>query len=135
MEQEKLLENCNLEEVLSNDSFVGIYYNKGKFDIKFPLGYRLGKEPLKDDVLATKQFELQQRRDILLLIQVLSHFKNTLISPKEITDTLDNENQFPLYAYMQVYKYYKKNGYYIPKENIYKKVIQVKSIGTGLLNK
>lgn len=108
----------DLEITLNDESFVGIYYHEGKFDIKFPLGYNLDYSQLKTE----KEIELQRRKDVLILINSLRHYKTNFISHKEIKDKLENAlYNFPLFAYINVYLYYKTHGYYIPKETVYKK--------------
>ena len=113
------LEKATLETVLNDEAFVGIHFLNGEFSIKFPLGYHLDEYNQNTN---ERLLELEKRKDILLLINVLSHYKNEYISHKETDQKLDKkDNLFPIYAYMFVYKFYKKYGYYIPKLNIYKK--------------
>ena len=122
MADKTLLENNEILTVQDEDSFVGIYFNNGHFDIRFPIGYKQPDEiPAKEDIIEYKQYEKQKRKDILTLVKVLSANDAVLIANQEANSSIDNGNNFPFYAYNFVYKYYKKNGYYIPKEKRYKK--------------
>lgn len=104
-------EKCVSEEVPYDCSFVGVHFSDGAFEIKYPLGYRISPP---DDVT-------QNRKDILNLIKVLRHYRSQDKVPRESKETLSVDTHFPLYAYMFVFSWYVKNGYYVPKEVIYKK--------------
>lgn len=115
------LENCTLAETLNDESFVGVHFLNGKFDFRFPLGFNYVKRPDTSDEKQMKDFYLKSRKDILVLLSVLRNFQTKEIAHKESSDKIENsETNFPIFAYMFVYDYYKKNGYYVPKENIYK---------------
>lgn len=104
-------EKCTAEEVLYDNSFVGVHFLDGKFEIKYPLGYRLS--PPED--------EKQSRKDILNLINVLRRYRNQDKVFRESRDAFFSDTNFPLYAYMFVFSWYSKNGYYVPREAVYKK--------------
>lgn len=116
------IEKCNFKEVLNDIDFVGIHYLEGKFDISFPLGYRLPHNiPDKDNYKEYRNYENQKRKDILTLMTVMRQFKNTYVAPNATENNIDNNENFPLYAYLEVYSYYKRHGYYVPRETISKK--------------
>ena len=104
-------ERCTSEEVLYDTSFVGVHFLDGRFEIKYPLGYRL----------SSKEDEKQCRKDILNLIRVLRQYRSQDKVNRESKETFHLDTNFPLFAYMAVYSWYLKNGYYLPREVIYKK--------------
>ncbi len=107
-------EKCSPQEALYDTSFVGVHFLDGKFEIKYPLGYRLS---LIED-------KKQCRKDIINLIRVLRHYRSQDKVKRESQEAFSLDTNFPLYAYIFVYNWYLRNGYYIPREVIYK-------IGTG----
>lgn len=115
MEEQKQTEVL-IEEALYDDSFVGVHFLDGKFEIKFPLGFNL---PSKDD---ENLYQLKTRKDTLLLMKVLNHYKTKDKVIRESFERFENNSDpFPIYAYMYIYNYFNKYGYYIPKEVTYKK--------------
>ena len=104
-------ERCAFEEVLYDMSFVGVHFLDGRFEIKYPLGYRL----------SSKEDEKQCRKDILNLIRVLRQYRSQDKVNRESKETFYLDTNFPLFAYMAVYNWYLKNGYYLPREVIFKK--------------
>ena len=103
-------EKCTFEEVLYATSFVGVHFLDGRFEIKYPLGYRL----------SSKEDEKQCRKDILNLVRVLRHYRSQDKVKRESKESFSLDTNFPLYAYIFVYNWYLKNGYYLPREVIYK---------------
>ena len=121
MAENTLIDNCVSEEVEFSDSFVGIHYHDGLFEIKYPLGFT----PIGIDEKSAqrKQQEKQYRKDILKLITILHHYKNKDKTNKESSERFarDDDKNFPLYSYLFIYRWYKKYGYYRPKEISYKR--------------
>ena len=122
MDDYTLLEKCNTFEAEYSDSFVGIHFHDGIFDIKFPLGFDYIE---LEDYKGTKDFDKaskQYRKDILKLISILHFYKNKDKTRNAKDEQLkDSKNNFPLYAYLYVFNWYRNNGYYKPKEIIYQK--------------
>ena len=130
METNDSLKNCLSQEAEFSDSFVGVHYHDGTFDIKFPLGFTpidLKKISSSDN---KKELEKQYRKDILKLISVLHYYKSKDKTKKESKETFlrDDNKNFPLYSYIYIFNWYKKNGYYTPKE------IQYKNGNSGKIN-
>lgn len=108
-EQNSYSEKCFSDEVIDENCFVGIHFKDGNFDIKYPLGYRISED------------EKENKKDIVNLIKVLHHYRKNDKTNSHTKNKLDKDVDFPLYAYLFVYNWYLKNGYYVPKETIYKK--------------
>lgn len=120
-EKNILIDNCNSQEAEYSDSFVGIHYLNGKFEIKYPLGFTPIK--LNHNTIVSKSDEIQYKKDILKLISILHYYKTKDRTHREAKEILNNEetDNFPLYSYLYIYKWFRKYGYYKPKEIIYKK--------------
>lgn len=120
-DNEVLINNCISQEAEFSDSFVGIHYHDGKFDIKYPLGFTPITIDEKSD--SKKLQEKQYRKDILKLLSILHHYKSKDKTAKETSESFhrDDKKDFPLFSYLYIFRWYKKHGYYRPKEIIYKK--------------
>ncbi len=121
-EEYKLEDKCITQEAEYSDSFVGIHFHEGKFEIYFPIGFEL---PTKQNCIDLSKIELEKkiRKDILKLISILRFYKNKDRTKKENSEALKKEfttNNFPIYSYIYIFNWYKKNGYYRPKEIIFK---------------
>lgn len=112
---------CTLKHVDNQTDFVGLRYDaeKSKFFIDFPIGYH--NSDLKDNKnLSEKEKDRLIRKDILNLLQVLSHYSFNNQTKQANLLSSKSENELPIYAYFYVIQYYLKHGYYKQKENIYK---------------
>ena len=102
MEDMELIKNCIVNNCNEKNTFVGIKYENGNIEIRFPFGYRLSKEHI--------------REDILLLLEVLSN--NTKQIKSNIVDNVYNINDryhkvdFPIQAYIFIIKDFYRRGYY-----------------------
>lgn len=109
------MSNTNLKnriDVIKHDTeepFVGIKSDGEDPQVYFPLGYNLSEN---DDEI---------RRDILQLFAILNDFKNTdegSITENKYQETVNTD--FPIYAYMEIIRFYLENGYYYEVEPVYK---------------
>lgn len=110
MENYQLKDFCFPKEAENDSDFVGIHFIDGQFRVVFPIGFN-----------PDLNNELELKKEILLLINVLRHYR-----PEDKTKrSSENENNsiqnFPLYSYIYVFNYFMKNGYYRTREKIYKK--------------
>lgn len=106
MAKSTIRERCHVNTNINEDTFVGIKCVNGDFSVNFPIGYDIEK----DDRLL--------RKDILLLISVLSH--NTDRKDSEINRTVSyNEVDFPLQAYLYVISDFYDRDYYKEREIAY----------------
>lgn len=101
---------CFPKEAEEDSDFVGIHFNDGDFRIVFPIGFT-----------PSINNEKELKKEILLLISVLRHYRPEDKKKKANENEINNLQNFPLYAYIYVFNYFMKNGYYITKEKIYKK--------------
>lgn len=103
-----LTEICSPKSANYDSEFVGVHYDNGKFEIVFPIGYKLSED------------DEEIRKDVLNLLKVLREYRNS-DKTKASQDNQENDLQdFPLYSYIYVFNYFRKNGYYTTKETIYK---------------
>lgn len=112
---------CTHKSVENQTDFVGLRYDaeKAKFFVEFPIGYH--NYGLEDNTnLSEKEKDKILRKDILNLLQVLSHYPFNNQTKKADLLSSKSENELPVYAYLYVIQYYLKHGYYRQKENIYK---------------
>lgn len=105
-----LFDFCFPKEAEEDSDFVGIHFIDGEFKIVFPIGFTPN---IKD--------ENTLRKEILLLISVLRHYRPEDKKKKAKENENNNLQYFPLYAYIYVFNYFLKNGYYKTREKIYKK--------------
>jgi len=100
MRNNSLFDRCRVNTNIDNDVFVGLQRKDGVYEIKFPLGYHLGNE------------EKELRKDILLLINVLS--QNTEKKESEIYNGIDVNDYtgIPVQSYLYLIKDYFERGYY-----------------------
>lgn len=119
---ETSLKNCLSQEAEYSDSFVGIHYQNGYFTINYPLGFTPIDLENNFSVENKNELEKQYRKDILKLISVLHYYKSKDRTKKESKEKFlrDDNKNFPLYSYIYIFNWYKKNGYYRPKEIQYK---------------
>ena len=100
MAQYSIRDKCHINTNFETDTFVGIKFEDGDYSVNFPIGYRLS-----DD-------EHDLRKDILLLLHVLSTHTNRKES-KKINYTIDLDTLgFPLQSYLYMISDYYKRGYY-----------------------
>ena len=106
----EILKRCHVNTNEKGDRFVGIKADSDEVVVYFPIGYQLPEK------------ELDIRRDILHLFQVLSEFTDSserVLTMKtfEATQLVD----FPINAYLEVINYYmEKNSYYVETDSIFK---------------
>lgn len=104
------LYKCQVNTNEDGDTFVGLRSDGKTIQVCFPLGYQLGTT------------EAEQKKDIQLLIRVLSRFagiKEKLL-PQQLIQNPQTVN-FPIQAYMTVLEeYYSRRGYYTENEYVYK---------------
>ncbi len=116
-----LKEICTHKSVENQTDFVGLRYDaeKSRFFIDFPIGYH--NSSLEDyENLSEKEKDKLLRKDILNLLQVLSHFSSNNQTKKADLLSSKSENELPIYAYLYVIQYFLKHGYYKQKETVYK---------------
>ncbi|WP_310604220.1 LlaJI family restriction endonuclease [Anaerosporobacter sp.] len=110
MEKESApLYDCHINTNEGTDTFVGIRSDGEQIKVCFPIGYKLGKT------------ELEQKKDVQLLIRVLSRFsgiKEKLL-PQLLMSNPETVN-FPIQAYMTILDEYYNRGYYTENERILK---------------
>ena len=99
-------ERCKVNTNIDSDVFVGSKSIKGDIEISFPLGFRISVD------------ESKLRRDILLLINVLSRNTDRKDSEINLTESTD-EVQLPIQAYLYVINDYFSRGYYKERETVY----------------
>ncbi len=103
------LYDCHVNTNEGTDTFVGIRSDGEQIKVCFPIGYKLG---------AT---EAEQKKDVQLLIRVLSRFsgiKEKLL-PQLLMSNPETVN-FPIQAYMTILDEYYSRGYYTENERIFK---------------
>lgn len=110
MEKESApLYDCHVNTNEGTDTFVGIRSDGDQIKVCFPIGYKLGKT------------EAEQKKDVQLLIRVLSRFsgiKEKLL-PQLLMSNPETVN-FPIQAYMTILDEYYNRGYYTENERIFK---------------
>lgn len=113
---------CTHKVVKEDSDFVGIRYDseKKQFYIDFPLGYKNKDLPENNENLTTEDEKLL-RTDILNLINILHKYGSNNQTQKAKEYSKKENNILPIFAYFYVIRDFLKNGYYKPKEIIYKK--------------
>ena len=99
MKYKSLSERCRINTNIDTDTFVGINATKGDITVNFPLGYNLSMD------------EEGLRRDIILLMSILSKYSDKRESKINTEQTLDDVN-FPIQAYLFLISDYFSRGYY-----------------------
>ncbi len=92
------------------DEFVGIRYVDGNLKVYFPYGYS-----------RPANAEKEYRRDILNLVSVLSAYSREGKGADKNCQLNEDEVQFPIHAYLHVFNYFLRFGYYVENESVYKK--------------
>lgn len=103
------LYECHVNTNEGTDTFVGIRSDGDQIKVCFPLGYKLGTT------------EADQKKDVQLLIRVLSRFsgiKEKLL-PQLLMSNPETVN-FPIQAYMTILDEFYSQGYYTENETVYK---------------
>lgn len=103
------LYDCHVNTNEGTDTFVGIRSDGEQIKVCFPIGYNLGKT------------ESEQKKDVQLLIRVLSRFsgiKEKLL-PQLLMSNPETVN-FPIQAYMIILDEYYNRGYYTENERVFK---------------
>ena len=100
-----LRDRCKVNTNVDADTFVGIKATKEDISVNFPLGFRLDED------------ERQLRKDILLLISVLSRNTDKKISEIDRASHT-SEAALPIYSYLYVISDYYSRGYYRETETI-----------------
>ena len=103
-----LKSRCHINTNEEGDRFVGFKVDSGQAMVYFPIGYQLPEQ------------ELEIRRDILHLLQVLSEFANSsgqLLAAKNWA--VPQPVEFPLNAYLEVIRSYVENGLYMECDPAY----------------
>ena len=95
-----LREHCKVNTNAKDDRFVGIKINNGNCVVHFPLGFNLS-----DD-------EDKLRKEILLLLNVLSKFNNSQDALASNIQSKDIENNIPLSSYLFLIYDFVQRGYY-----------------------
>lgn len=112
-----LYSKCSIAKYVDevgNDSredkaFVGIEYLANDVRVYFPLGYEIPKD---DD---------NCRKSILTLLKTISLSKNTINQETELNDSLKEDYEFPISAYLWLIRDYFTNGIYQSHEKVIKK--------------
>lgn len=103
----KLSELCiNVND--TNDSFVGVKYNRGKIKIIFPLGYDIPKED-----------ENECRKSVINLFKTISLAKEKKLDYEDSGDYSADSDGLPVDSYMWVLSDYIENGLYSDNEKVY----------------
>lgn len=104
MPENSIKERCHINTNWDTDTFVGIKCDDGKFSINFPLGFHISND------------EKGLRRDILLMLTVLSEMvdKKDSVIMKDATKL--NIQGFPVQAYLFLIADYYNHGYYKERE-------------------
>jgi len=99
----------------AGDAFVGLKYEDGQLKVFFPMGYSLTD-------FTQSEFEIQNRKDILNLISVLSSFgkKNTTGYYDQESNEIKEENTFPIHSYLYIVSDFLTHGYYSETEVVYR---------------
>ncbi len=109
MEKESApLYECHVNTNERADTFVGIRSDGEQIKVCFPIGYKLGKT------------DAEQKKDIQLLIRVLTRFSNIKekLLPQRLINNPETVN-FPIQAYMTVLNEYYNRGYYTENERFF----------------
>lgn len=107
MASNNLFDRCKVNTNIENDVFVGIQKNGKYYDVKFPLGFHLCED------------EKGLRKDILLLLNVLSHNTEKKESGIEVEQKQDDSFGIPVQAYLFLIKDFFERGYYRERETFY----------------
>ena len=106
MSSKTLCERCRNSTNFKEDTFVGVNCSDGDISVNFPLGFHISED------------ENELRKDILLLINVLSH--NTDDKKSEFNDDTDYKNfELPIQSYLYIIIDYFNRGYYHEKDIVY----------------
>lgn len=110
MEKEfNLRKHCHINTNEEGDRFVGVKADTENADVYFPIGYQLPDN------------EIELRRDILHLFQVLAEFNDVsdkVLAMKkfEVSQAVNS----PINAYLEIINNYMENGYYMESDRIFK---------------
>lgn len=110
MKKDDPVYKCHVNSNADGDVFVGIKSDGEMIQVCFPLGFKLCET------------ESEQKKDIQLLIRILSRFagiKEKLL-PQVLMQNPETVN-FPIQAYLSVLEdYYSRGGYYTENEVVYR---------------
>lgn len=98
-----------------DDEFVGVQYDNGNLKVCFPFGF---SKPVDD--------ECAYRKDILNLISVLTKYSKRQKNFRDSSYLNPDEVQFPIHAYIHIFNYFLKHGYYAESELVNKKSLNGK---------
>lgn len=105
MTETTLRDRCKINTNYNSDTFVGINVTKDDISVNFPLGFRLS-----DD-------EKQLRKDILLLLNVLSRNTDVKMSELDLAEE-KRSSAMPIYSYLYVISDFYSRGYYKETETV-----------------
>lgn len=95
-----LKERCQINTNYDTDTFVGLKFDNGDFELHFPLGFNFS-----DD-------EDELRKDILLLLGVLAHHNKREDAEAGNIDNTIAQTSAPLASYIYIIKDFVQRGYY-----------------------
>ena len=101
-----LKDKCHINTNIGNDTFVGIKCHGDNISISFPLGFRLAEDSEDKAV----------RKDILLLIDVLTAYGKHKDADAAVKAAEKQDTTVPLYTYIYLIRDFITRGYY--KEGI-----------------
>ena len=106
MDNSLLLDRCKINTNYGEDTFVGICRRDGRFEVNFPLGYRLSRD------------EKGLRKDIISLLNTLAKNTERKESSSFSESNGEESSDMPIQAYLFLIKDYLQRGYYKEKYEV-----------------
>ena len=95
-----LRERCQINTNYETDTFVGLKFDNGDFELHFPLGFNFSAD------------EDELRKEILLLLGVLAHHNKRKDAEEGKIDNAVASTSAPLASYIYLIKDFVQRGYY-----------------------